>query len=352
MSKVLRVNEGNYRIIVESGNNITLDTGLSGTVYINGNLDIQGQTTTIESVNATVKDNVIVLNSGEPGLSGISSRTENGVASRTSGILIDRGQINSLVSSASLLFDEEALHYNTATTTYDSGTFVLSTKSDSIVSVASMKLYGVEVKSVSSNGSDSIQFNLHNTDTYLSLVNSTYGSTTYEDRLIAGNSDANHATNNSLTTKKYVNTYVVSGKLTAGMADVDKIYYKDFVNNIMKSEILATSTSQLQFTINDSQRAVITATGLSVDTLNLFGTTLKNTGSNPLILQSDISLVEINSVLALDDQSSTPAISSGKTKIYSIATAGPGKSGLFFRNNTTSDELVATNRALLFSMLF
>lgn len=351
MSKILKVNEGDYRIKVPSGNSIILDTGtLTGSVVITGDLDIQGNTTTIESVNTTVKDNILVLNNGEPGTSGISAHTVDGVTSRTSGIQIDRGHISSQVTTASFLFNEEVPHYNTVSTNYDNGTFTLSTKSNTTSSLASLQLSGIEVTSISSNNVVGIQFNLHNSNTYLSLVNSTYNTSTYEDRLIAGNSDPNHATNNALTTKKYVNAYVSSGVVTAGMADVDKIYKS--VSGVEKSKILATSNSELKFSIDTNQRAIIDSTGLSVDTLNLFGTTLKNTGANPLILTSDVNLVELNAVMALDDQVSAPAITSGKTKIYSSATAGPGNSGLFFRNNITSDELVAKNRALLFSMLF
>jgi hypothetical protein len=360
MSKILKVSQGDYRVKVPSGNSIILDTGsLTGSVVITGDLDVQGQTTTIESINTTVKDNIIVLNSGETGTNGISPHTVNSVTTKTSGIEIDRGRVSTQVASASFLFNEEVPHYNTLTTSYDNGTFVLSTTSNTTSSVASLQLSGIEVTSISSNNVVDIQFNLHNSNTYLSLVNSTYNTETYEDRLIAGNTDANHATNNSLTTKKYVNTYVVSGKVTAGMADVDKIYKKSS-GGVEKSKILATDASELIFSIETTQRAIITTTGLSVDTLNLFGNTIKNTGANPLILQSDSNLVEINSVLTTDHQASDQIVSiSGKTKIYSKSAEGPGRTGIYFTNNNTygataynNDELVSRRRAVLLSMLF
>jgi hypothetical protein len=357
MSKILKVNEGDYRVKVPSGNSVILDTGtLTGSVVITGNLDVQGQTTTIESINTTVKDNILVLNNGDTGTNGISPHTVNGVTSKTSGIEIDRGSVNSQVASASFLFNEEVPHYNTLSTSYDNGTFVLSTKSNTISSVASLQLSGIEVTSISNNNVVDIQFNLHNSDTYLSLVNSTYNTSTYEDRLIAGNSDANHKTNNSITTKKYVNTYVVSGVVTAGMADVDKIYKA--TSGVEKSKILA-STTDLTFSINTTQRAVIDATGLTVDTINLFGNTIKNTGTNQLVLQSvDTNLVEINSVLSLTNQSATISASSLKNKLYSKAADGPGRTGIYFTNTNQyagadhSDELVSRHRAVLLSMLF
>ena len=54
----------------------------------------------------------------------------------------------------------------------------------------------------------------------------------------------------------------------------------------------------------------------------------------------------------LDDQALTPGSTSGKTKIYSQATSGPGKTGLYITNVNTSDELVSKNRAVLLSILF
>ena len=59
--------------------NITLDTD---TVYVTGNLYIEGNTTTISSENLTITDNVIVLNEGQPGA---------GITKGNAGIIIDRG---------------------------------------------------------------------------------------------------------------------------------------------------------------------------------------------------------------------------------------------------------------------
>ena len=48
MSKILNVNTGNYVARVASGNTITFDTGAqAGTVVITGDLQINGETTTV-----------------------------------------------------------------------------------------------------------------------------------------------------------------------------------------------------------------------------------------------------------------------------------------------------------------
>ncbi len=62
-NKVVRVSQGNYKIKVEDGGAITLDTGVEqGTVYITGNLVVDGQTTYLNVVDMQVEDNIILLN--------------------------------------------------------------------------------------------------------------------------------------------------------------------------------------------------------------------------------------------------------------------------------------------------
>ena len=98
MSKVLKVENGNYSIKVEAGGNIILDTargttsGSTWTTCRHSNctrkLEVEGTTTTVESNNTTINDNVIILNSGETG-NGISI-TNN----QEAGIEIERGTLN------------------------------------------------------------------------------------------------------------------------------------------------------------------------------------------------------------------------------------------------------------------
>ena len=59
MSKNLNVNTGNYTIRVAEGNTITLDTGATGTTTLTGNLTVQGTTTTVNSSDLSLKDNIM-----------------------------------------------------------------------------------------------------------------------------------------------------------------------------------------------------------------------------------------------------------------------------------------------------
>jgi hypothetical protein len=90
---------------------ITLDTE---TVIITGNLDIQGQTTVIESNNLTITDRVIVLNKGEPGA---------GITGGNAGIIIDRGTSPNVAigyyesTNTWRITNDGTTYYNIATTT-------------------------------------------------------------------------------------------------------------------------------------------------------------------------------------------------------------------------------------------
>jgi len=98
MSRVVNVYNGDYKVAVQDGGNITLDTGnLEGNVIVTGNLEVKGTTTTVESTEVTITDNVIVLNNDVPG-AGIPASL-----GYVSGIEIARGSL----SDAQWFFDEQ-----------------------------------------------------------------------------------------------------------------------------------------------------------------------------------------------------------------------------------------------------
>ncbi len=67
MSKIVKVNDGDYKVVVQEGGNIVLNTGdRIGLVTVTGDLNVQGEVTYIESTNTTINDNIILLNRQEP----------------------------------------------------------------------------------------------------------------------------------------------------------------------------------------------------------------------------------------------------------------------------------------------
>ena len=75
MSKFFVVNDGDYTLKVQSGGNITLDTGVSaGAVTITGDLIVQGDQTTINTQELDVEDAIIRVNKNDSTFGGVASQ--------------------------------------------------------------------------------------------------------------------------------------------------------------------------------------------------------------------------------------------------------------------------------------
>jgi hypothetical protein len=319
MSKILKVSESDYRLKVVSGGNITLDTGANtGVVTITGSLVVQGDYTTVNVSDLQIEDNTILLNKGETGV---------GVTEGTAGIQIDRGSLND-----SRFVWDEALDK-----------FSFQTVTSGVIPVAT--LAGINVASIATDPTTNLEFDMQSGGGTLRITNSTG----YESRV----TDPDDIPN-----KKYVNDYVYA---SGGSAQVDRIKFPVTADFGFEDSLLQALSTSFRFYIKSGgtlfQRAQITTGGLDIDNINIFEDTITNTGIdialNPnLRLTSVNNNVEIDAVLNLNDQISTPAATGGTSRIFSKSSAGPGKSGVFFANNIATDELVSKNRAVLLSILF
>jgi len=104
MSRVVKVYNSNYKVAVQPGGTITLDTGdLSGTTVISGNLEVKGTTTQVESTVTTIRDNIITLNYIDDVDPGDSRDGIPASLGYVSGFEIDRGDR----LTARWLFDEQ-----------------------------------------------------------------------------------------------------------------------------------------------------------------------------------------------------------------------------------------------------
>lgn len=332
MSKIVKVSQNNYRLQVQSGGTITFDTGTeTGTVVITGDLVVQGNQTTVNTTNLDIEDNLIRLNVGQTGDGITQASPING----QSGIQIDRGDF----SDAKLVFDETVEHYDQNLDTNVPGTFSFQ--------FADGSLAGIQASGIAAGLASNLNLDLQNSSNVVKIVNA--DETSYSARVTAGDG-------NVIPNKQYITDYILSGVIVPGQADVDRIYTAHGTSpKIIDTEIIA-NTSSLQFLVNPgsglAQRAIITASGLSVDDVNVFGHTITSTGTYNLVLAAlSTNEVEVNAVLDLVDQGGSVTATGGKTKLYSQTLAGPGKTGLFVANNNTSDELVSKNRAVLLSIL-
>ncbi len=322
MSRIVKVNQGDYVIQTRSGGDIILDTGDTGLVTITGDLNVLGGTTTVGTSNLVVSDNIISLNVGETGA---------GVTLGTSGFEVDRGTLN----NAQLLWNESVIHYDPVADANVAGTFVARIKNANIT--------GLQVSTVVAGPAD-LTFDLGSSANVLRIVNST----NYEARVLS---------TNDIPNRKFVTDYVSA---TGGSANVTNIHYP--LTGSPVASVTATATT-IDFVINSTLKARINSAGLNVNNVQISGDQITNTGASNLLLTSTNNKVEFKSVVSLDNIESlsgsySVAVESGTTKLYSSATEGPGRTGIYFVNNTpygssaqNGDELVSKNRAVLLSIL-
>lgn len=330
MSRVVKVNRGDYIVQTQTGGHILLDVGgvdSGGDVRVNGNLIVTGNQTTINTTDTSVEDNIIVLNSNE-------DPTHSGVSLGSSGIEIDRGA----AANSQIIWSESVTHYDPILSTDVDGTFVLKLKDSN--------LSGLQVGTFVVGNTDLV-FDMQNTNYVLKLVNTT----NYEQRVLGSNDIPN---------RKFITDYVAA---TGGTADVSHIQYPASAPIGTEQTSVVTNAATVDISVNQNLKARISAVGLQVNNVLIAGDAVKDVGSNNLELRATNNGVEVKAVLNLDavetlSGSYDVTNAAGITKVYASETEGPGRSGLYFVNNTpygansyNSDELVSKNRAVLLSIL-
>jgi hypothetical protein len=327
MSRVVKVNQGDYIISTQYPGNIVLDTGATGTTTITGNLTVVGTSTQINTTNLNVSDNIIILNQGE-------SESHDGVSVGTSGIEINRGALN----DALILWNESVNHYDPLLAQNVAGTFVFST--------ADSGLTGIQASTIV-NGVSNLMFDMQNSSYVLRVANSP-------------NYSQNVLDSNDIPNRKFVTDYVSA---TGGTANASNIHYPLVLNGGTAQASVTTTSTSIDLAIGGYLRARVTTLGVAIDNIFLASNTITNTSSSNLRITATNNNVEVKSILNLDNLESLAGSydttsTSGTTKIYTTAAEGPGRTGIHFVNNTTyggnsynSDELVSKNRAVLLSIL-
>ena len=316
MSKNLNVNTGNYTIRVPDGNTITLDTGATGTTSVTGNLLIAGTTTTVNSTDLNLKDNIIVINDGETGA---------GVTLNTSGLRVDRGT----EQDATFLFDEQTVHNDPASQTVRYGTFTFKDLSGSI--------RGILTNSIATGGGD------------LYLINSGTG-------VISVSGTADYETNitedDDIPNKKYVDDAITTGIQTIQITSVAR--GNTAVN--LFDDSLDNSVSAIRFTVDGNERVLIKNDSTEIESISFQDNLITTTASGAdLTLSSNGSpFVKIDGLLKLPIQDDSSAVAYSPTHVAVYAKdPDKGKTGVWYKNKYDhEDELISTNRSLLYSMLF
>lgn len=397
-----------YKLKVVEGGQITLDTGLNvGEVYITGNLRVDGTTTTINSQNLDIEDNIITLNKGETG---------NGVSENTSGIQIDRGI--SSTGSARIFWDETQTWNDPNTQTIRNGLFVFSTesgglngirtnsidtnggnlylinKSTGIISVSGTVDYERQVLNYDNNlvpidddivpniraVTDKIKFEIINnpsirikaadtevltTDNNISqfvTAFSTLGllsNQVYVRHNLLTNSDLGIQIGQTVTITNAPNS-AINGTWTINTANLnDEFFVITIGTNITLSDIRSSATviinqivSNVKIKVNGISYGEFQTTHADFYGVRVQDTTISSTLSNTdlILTSSGTGSVQIQDNLKLAYAFEIPTAEEDTVKIYSGENQA-GQTGLYFVNSNYNDELISKKKAIAYSIL-
>ena len=385
--KVVSVPNGDYKVSVRQGSrnpsnpdyggDITLDVGTGdranrGTVYITGDLTVAGTQTTVQSETMSVVDNLIEINKGgfdvTPGT--VTNRTgripialggEAGIKINRPGSGTPLGDYAPFYGSNPLiLFDEDVDHINSSGAS-KSGTFSFrnETPGDLIgIQTCSISTRGQNLYLIESTGTgvvkegppaDDYAENVFSYANYIQIP--PVGPLTITDAKALPNVQALADYVNSKLA--FFDDYSISESNTS-VECIDKDAANPY-RLLLNPTYTLPLASKVSVKVDGSERGKFTVGGLDVDYINVFTNTINNTTNNLILTASTSRTVEVNAVLQLDDTGLSPTAVTGATKLYTVdsnTTPAPGKTGIYFTNQGNSDELVAKNRALLFSVLF
>ena len=338
MSKYVNVPGGDYKLTVQEGGTITLDTGLvQGTVFVTGDLVVSGRQTALRTYDTDINDNIITLNFDEQG---------TGITLGTSGIQIDRGS----VSDAQILFDESITWQDPVSQTSVNGAFHLK--------LANGNTVGLRTTAIDTAGGN------------LYLINSGTG-------VISVNGASNYERN----VFEYIpatNTINLAGGAYNGAEDPDFIpnakgvidYITSYFAGVFQARIaegvitptfveaddfeVTGSASVVKVGVDNNLVAEFYNDRLELTDLKIEGTKIETLNSN-----ADIELrtwgtgsVVVDDTLVIKTSASTPSSPANGLKLY-VETPGPGDTGLYYVDDSdNTDELVSKNRSLLLSMIF
>ena len=324
MSKYLNVPNGNYKVSVQTGGTIYLDTGFdTGTVEISGNLLVKGETTTVNTAELNIEDNIITLNSGETGA---------GITLNEAGLKIERGSL----PDTFFKYDEDV-----------SG-FIAIDGASQLISLATNEIDSRSQNLTLNAGTSTV--NVSPTVDYEQKV------FTYAAGTLTG---YNPAKADVIPNTQAVVDYVAFNfanvflrQIGDGVLSVSSITIDDEENTGVDSVI--------KFAIDGNTVSQLYADRWEFDEIRFAGSAIETISSNEdLVLKSSgTGSIRIDDTLHLNrvpsdgDPSLEPSTPLDGTKIY-IADEYTGKSGIYFTNDQGNrDELVSKNRALLFGMLF
>jgi len=328
MSKYVKVPSGGYKIIVAQGQTITLDTNPNGNsnddqqgkVVITGDLEVLGNQTIVESETMVVKDNIIVLNDGDPG---------PGITLDQSGLQINRG--TGTTNDVWFVYDENTNGFVFRQGAADAGSLV-----------------SIQTNSITTGGENL----LVNTG---SNVISVSGTTNYEQ---------NVTDDDDITNKKYVDDAILTAFATVFLTQIGDGSVDPSTVKVLDNETTG-NDSLVQINIDNSTVAEFYDDRLDLTDIRITGTMIETIASNEdlvlsapgtgsVVVKDTLELTSVPGIDTdpLDPLTFAPSFPDSGVKIY-IANQNTGGTGIFFANgNNTRDELISNNRSLVYGMIF
>jgi hypothetical protein len=340
MSKYVNVPNGDYRVSVRTGGSIYLDTGSeAGTVFITGDLVVEGDTTNLQTRDLIVEDRVIELNRGDDGASGGIQGTD-----AFSGIEINRGN----EPHAFFGFDEDVGGF----IIYDGANNILKLRASEVdTGGSSLHLTPGNPQAGSASAQPTVSVG--------NVTNYEYGTFEYD---LTGNLTGNVKNPDALTNVQSVVDWVDYNFANVFLSQIGDGFV-DITSITIEDDETTGNDSVIKFAIDGNIVSQLYSDRWEFDEIRVAGTTIESlTSDADLVLRAPGSgavkvedTLAITSVPHIDDGSPDPLQPTTPTdgvKIY-VANQQTGKTGIYYVNSqNTRDELISKNRSLLFSMLF
>jgi hypothetical protein len=335
------------------------DNGNNGTVFIYGNLFVQGTTTEIQSNDLSIGDRILVLNKGEVGINGQPGILTEGIA----GLRIQRfggdgaDMLTIATTSADWLFDEGSAWTN------ESGTQLTGLWKATVGGSG----WGILANAIRT-GTNSTNLSLLGAENANAVI-TVQGTNNYETRVLHDDHIRNKkfvmdaiglATDRRLIKLNYVNLNGVTIN-----DDTTRIELTGPAVPGFQTGEYGTEEKQAQFWIDDTQFMTLYAAKLDVGQIQIKNANeiSLNATDTKLILSTNPSSyttgkvnsdIEIKAPMSMviDRIYDIPLTESNRIKLYA-KDPGPGGTGIFFVNSVNvRDEIPSKRRAFFASLMF
>lgn len=313
---------GDFLIDARNGS-ITLNATNSqstGTVIIRGNLHVTGNTSQVETTNASLKDNIIVLNGGE---------VNQYVTAGTSGILISRGSNDSIANAATILFNDDVYWNQT-----NRGMFEFSVaEQTSAIRVSAIRI-----------ATTATSLNFLGTENPTGVL-SVSGTSDYESRIVD---------DDDIPNKKYVDDKLITGSDTAKRLTFGDTTFSIFDNSIPAQDPFFNASDKIVAVLGDTGEVFrLEGNEAQIQGITISGATIEVNSATDLVLQPQSgNSVKIESALKLQDINYVPTAESNVSSLYYSGVEGAGGTGIQYVNATSTDELVSRRRSIAFGIIF